>query len=153
MTSSATSIDRRPRRAPWAVTLTHVVTAGFVPPLVCLIVGAMAIQRLGIEGLNGLVTLLAVLAVGYVAGAVYSMSRLRRTVHTDRPTRCIRPATTAFASLLVLQFALIFLRPGVPRDALSLSIAAPVYLLVIIAFWMITSRGMTAWEAELSSRG
>jgi len=148
MAAKTDNRDNRRQRPGWVVIVTHVVTSAFIPPLVCFIAGVFAMDKLGIRGFNGFVTLMAILAIGYVGGTAYSMGHLRRTATTVSATRCIRPATTAFASLLVLQFAVIFLRPSAPRDTLSLAIAAPVYLFVIVAFWLITSRGMTAWEAE-----
>jgi len=123
----------------WVVS-THVLTTGFVMPFLASIAGVVAIAGLGVQGRPAWFLALAILAVGYVGGAYYSLSYVRKNAIVENWSACTVPAIVTFVVFAALGLAMNIAQ--LPKKA-PLAVVGLVifYALVVIAFAAITRGG------------
>lgn len=143
---------RKKQRTVFWVVSTHVVTTGFVCPLIAGMIGSsfLALDPSSVAVFLGV---LAIQAIGYIGGAFYSLSYLRDVATIENPTRCAKPAIITFVVLAVIGFgvnvAAVAARryPGEAIIACILGLAA-YYVLICYAFARITQRGFAQMESQ-----
>jgi len=87
---------------------------------------------------------------GYVGGALYSLSYLRKAAECESWTKCTRPAIVTFAVLNTLGCALnVYLLT--PRTPFSIAILVSSNLVSLIAVAVITSSGFAAMSSQTSA--
>ena len=134
------------KRAKWWIVSTHVLTTGFVMPLLAGIVGGVLCAVLGLEGIGALLFILAVQTIGYIGGTYYSLSYLKKSAVTHDWPGCTVPAIVFFAVLAVL---------GLVVNAIQIS-ESPLAILglilfhgcILAAFAKITAKGFRALQDE-----
>ena len=136
------------RRSVFWVVSTHVLTTGFVMPAAA---GMLSGPLVEIYPSNGLGFLLALgcQTLGYIAGAYYSLSYLRKAAWIEQPMACVKPSIITFVVLAVISFAVnVALLFGSRSRGINVVVGiaglAVFYAVISFAFAKITQRGFRA---------
>jgi hypothetical protein len=150
--------EKKNRSVFWIVS-THVLTSGFVMPLLAFIVfyvitmnAGTAVRSFGPLAELGL--LLALMTLGYVGGVLYSLSYLTKVAIMERPLACITPSIITFSILGVL-----FLAADIAKswqrgiDIMATALLAFYYAGITVLFAVFTQRGFRRIAASQEPRG
>jgi hypothetical protein len=138
---------KKTRRSRFWVVSTHVLTTGFALPVIAGMVASGLTGALDtLFPLQVFVAQLLFMAIGYLGGAYYSLSYIRKVALIENPRACIKPSIITFILLAVLGFGVtLAARPHDFGWSLSPTVAILgllVYYVVICAvFAKITTRG------------
>ena len=142
------------RRSVFWVVTTHVLTTGFVMPLLATVLGLIVIPSLELSETGRMLLILGFQAAGYVGGVFHSMGYLRKAAIIERPRACIRPSILIYALLVLLGVwlhVIVYFGPGASEVPLASRIIALAlfYLIIFSAFVLVTQRGFTKLERSI----
>ena len=135
----------------WVVS-THVLTTGFAPPALASLAGLAVLNVLPLSPLQGRLILLALQAIGYVGGAFYSLSYIRKTALVRHPLACVRPSVVAFVVLALFGYAVNLWGFMQQQDVSWIEVVvdgiglAAFYAAVTFAFAWVTRQGFAHME-------
>lgn len=135
------------KRAKWWIVSTHVLTTGFVMPLLAGIVGAAVVGGSGLQGLPAFALLLAIQGVGYNGGTYYSLGYLGKSAVTDDWQGCITPSVVTFVILSII--GLVGNAIQVEGSLMAIGIWVAFYGAIIAAFAKITADGFRSFQAQV----
>ncbi|MEF8787859.1 MAG: hypothetical protein V5A84_02205 [Planctomycetota bacterium] len=142
--------ERKKRSRSWAVSI-HVLASGVAMPILGTVIGETVSTLLSslVGGSLALAALvfLVVLTTAYAVGTVYSLAYIRDYAFLDDPEACTWPSILAFAAI-----TLVWSSVNLYRAEVGLAYAIVVlfyFLLIIIGFSILTSRGFERMADEL----
>ena len=140
----------------WVVS-THVLTTGFVMPLLARILATVMIIWLRLPPLMSFAILLASLVLGYIGGAFYSLSYIRKVAIIEDPNACVKPSIIAFTVLALLGLVVsLSVQLKFAVDSITSTVTAvilvAVYAVICIAFARITRRGFDSGSEKSSGQ-
>ena len=144
---SSMAEGKRHRSRFWIVS-THVLTTGFVMPLLAFLLAQGVLYETNLRGGLAFLVVLVFQAVGYIAGTYYSLSYLRKTTAIGDPEACTQASVTTFAVLALLAFVanIAMLKGG---NAIEWILWIIFYLVISWAFAKITRKGFAAMAVDL----
>jgi hypothetical protein len=139
-------MSKRQRSVFWIVS-THVLTTGLAMPVIAGLAATFVIHFAGIGDPRIALYVQATFAVaGYVGGALYSLSYLRKTAECESWTNCTAPAIVTFAVLDILGCAWAVYELA-PRTPASIAILVASYLVGLFAAAVITASGFAGMSS------
>ena len=150
-------MGKRKERSVFWVVSTHVLTTGFVMPLLAGVIGAAVVFAHELRPIVGLLVQQGLLALGYIGGAYYSLSYIRKVAIVRRPMACVKPSIVAFVVLAVIGFGLsiagLILGPSLQgfEGVLLVADVAVFYIVITFGLAIITRRGFAGLEKQKDS--
>lgn len=135
----------------WIVS-THVLTTGLAMPALASLVGAVVVAGGRLHGTQAFLAMLALQAVGYVAGTYYSLSYLRKVTTIRDPLGCTNASVIIFGVLALLGMAVNGLVSG-PAGPLRIVALVVFYSVISLAFARITQKGFAQMAADSATTG
>lgn len=143
------------RRSIFWVVSTHVLTTGFVMPLVAMVVVSAVLLGTQPSPTEAFLGRLAALALGYLGGVYYSLSYIRKVAEIENPQACVKPSIITFAVLAAIGFGLNVTGLLVDQEhgvhpAVGIVGLAVFYIVVGYAFAAVTQRGFSRMEPTVA---
>jgi len=144
-------VTKKKVRSVFWVVSTHVLTTGFAMPVVAGTIGLAVLTGVQPSPVVAFLILLVFQTFGYIGGASYSLSYLRKVALIKNPVACVKPSIITFALLAVIGFAVNVASLVIqPRHEINL-IAGIIglvafYAVICFAFDKITRQGFSQME-------
>lgn len=143
----------RPRSTFWIVS-THVVTTGFLMPLIAMMAIVVVFQNIGrVDMYVRAAIVLGLLSLGYIGGVFYSLSYLRGAAIARNPLACIVPSNVTFAVLAALALGLMIQRFELIDYPILLAMVTIYFVGVTVVFALATRHGFRRMAGDITPRG
>jgi hypothetical protein len=137
---------KKKQRSVFWVVSTHVVTTGFVMPVVADLIGNSLVKSVRPAPLVAILIVLALQMLGYIGGVYYSLSYLRRSASIENPKACIKPSIITFVVLAIVGLcantAALLLRQHL-NPVLGVALLLVFYAVISLQFAQATRRGFS----------